>query len=269
MCDLIEYRVRTTVGGREVYSNIASANLPTGSSISEVTASKGTEESTVIVKWKVKRPDTEHDIYYRVQRRPIGETEWTLLTDEIHGTASEYTYIDNRPLAGSYYEYSVQAYGAECDNQLVQTDEVIAAGFSQAKGTITGHVSYGTGTAVQGAKVKLFKASSDAQNSQPQFLSRYINDEGKGLQWTADSAKYAGALNGGKELTLQLWAQPFVSGADQQQLLQLKNAIELGVKKSNGVFHLYHRQLKRRQDAYRVPVADVLYYRLHAHSRYL
>ena len=239
VCDLIEYRVRTTVGGREVYSNIASANLPTGSSISEVTASKGTEESTVIVKWKVKRPDTEHDIYYRVQRRPIGETEWTLLTDEIHGTASEYTYIDNRPLAGSYYEYSVQAYGAECDNQLVQTDEVIAAGFSQAKGTITGHVSYGTGTAVQGAKVKLFKASSDAQNSQPQFLSRYINDEGKGLQWTADSAKYAGALNGGKELTLQLWAQPFVSGADQQQLLQLKNAIELGVKKSNGVFHLY------------------------------
>ena len=239
VCDLIEYRVRTTVGGSEVYSNIASANLPAGSSISEVTASKGTEESTVIVKWKVKRPDTEHDIYYRVQRRPIGETEWTLLTDEIHGTASEYTYIDNRPLAGSYYEYSVQAYGAECDNQLVQTDEVIAAGFSQAKGTITGHVSYGTGTAVQGAKVKLFKASSDAQNSQPQFLSRYINDEGKGLQWTADSAKYAGVLNGGKELTLQLWVQPFVSGADQQQLLQLKNAIELGVKKSNGVFHLY------------------------------
>ena len=83
VCDLIEYRVRTTVGGREVYSNIASANLPTGSSISEVTASKGTEESTVIVKWKVKRPDTEHDIYYRVQRRPIGETEWTLLTEAV------------------------------------------------------------------------------------------------------------------------------------------------------------------------------------------
>lgn len=98
------------------------------------------------------RADVTNDIYFRVLRRVIGDTDWTLLTDEIHGTATEYTYTDDRPLAGSYYEYSVQAYGAKCDEQIVKTDEVIAPGFSQARGTITGHISYGSGTAVDGVK---------------------------------------------------------------------------------------------------------------------
>ena len=239
VCDMTDYRVTTLYEGREFTSNVYTGNLPAGSFIEEVKASTGTEESTVIVKWKVKRPDISNEIFFRVLRRPIGTEEWTVLTDEVHGTASEYTYIDNRPLAGTYYEYSVQAYGAKCDEQLVMTDEKIWPGFSQARGTITGHISFGSGTAVAGVKVNLVKASADDQTDQPQYLSRRIEGEGKGLQWIPDSAAYANVLNGQKELTLQLWAKPMSNGADTQTLLVLTGALELGLKQNGSGYHLY------------------------------
>ena len=239
ICEPKEYRVRVTINGRVLYSNIASTSVPDGTYVSEVFASTGTEENSVTVKWKVVRPDTQHDIWYRVLRRVIGDSEWTLLTDDKHGTASEYTFTDTRAVAGTYYEYSVEAYAAQCEQQLGKKNEVIAPGFSQANATITGHVSYGTGTAVQGAKVQLYTEPSEDEEITPQFFSRYISGAGKGLQWRGDSTRYASVLNGGKDMTLQLWARPSSFGADQQQLLQLTDALELGIKRSEGIFHLY------------------------------
>ena len=239
VCEPKEYRVRVSINGRVLYSNIASTSVPDSTYISEVVASTGTEESSVTVKWKVVSPDRQYDIWYRVLRRVIGDSEWTLLTDDKHGTASEYTFTDTRAVAGSYYEYSVEAYGAQCEAQLTKKNEVIAPGFSQANATITGHVSYGTGTAVQGAKVQLYNVPTEENDIVPQYFSRYISGAGKGLQWRGDSTRYASVLNGGKDMTLQLWARPSSFGADRQQLLQLTNAIELGIQRSEGVFHLY------------------------------
>ena len=239
VCEPKEYRVRVSINGRVLYSNIASTSVPDSTYISEVVASTGTEESSVTVKWKVVSPDRQYDIWYRVLRRVIGDSEWTLLTDDKHGTASEYTFTDTRAVAGSYYEYSVEAYGAQCEAQLTKKNEVIAPGFSQANATITGHISFGTGTAVQGAKVQLYNVPTEENDIVPQYFSRYISGAGKGLQWRGDSTRYASVLNGGKDMTLQLWARPSSFGADQQQLLQLTNAIELGIKRSEGVFHLY------------------------------
>lgn len=235
VCDLYVYRIMTRVNGYELYSDTLICNLPAGAYISEVKASTGTEEKNVIIKWKVARPGDD-DIQFRIMRRPIGTDEWTLLTDEIHGHATEYSYIDDRVMAGSYYEYTVEAYGAKCDGQLVKTDTQVTPGFSQARGTITGHIAYGSGTAVQGVRVNIVKSSADTNNDQVQFLSRHIDGEGKGLQWVADSAKYAGQLNGQKELTLQLWAKPLVgNGATTRTLLYLNNALELGVKNTDGM----------------------------------
>lgn len=101
VCEPKEYRVRVTINGRVLYSNIASTSVPDSTYISEVVASTGTEESSVTVKWKVVSPDRQYDIWYRVLRRVIGDSEWTLLTDDKHGTASEYTFTDTRAVAGS------------------------------------------------------------------------------------------------------------------------------------------------------------------------
>ena len=242
VCDQMDYRVKTSYVDRDFYSNIITGNLPAGSYISEVKASTGTEENTVIVKWKVARADVQNDISFRVLRRAVGTDEWTLLTDEIHGTASEYSYIDNRPLAGSYYEYTVEAYGAKCDDQLVKTDAAIVPGFSQARGTITGHIAYGTGTAVAGAKVNLIKSTADEGTDQPQYLSRYIEGPGKGLQWTAaDKEQYNKVINGDGAFTLQFWARPMsedAGGAANQTILRLGYGLELGVRSDDGT-HFY------------------------------
>lgn len=241
VCDLVEYQVKTTINGKEIASNIVTGNLPAGSYISEVKASTGTEDGNVVVKWKVARADKTNESHYRVLRRPIGTEEWTLLTDEIHGVESEYSYTDNNVSAGSYYEYTVEAYNAVCDEQFVQTDAQIVPGFSQARGTITGHVAFGSGTSVRDVRVNLVKSSADESDDLPQYLSRYIDGEGKGLTWIADSAKYAKSLNGNSDLTLQLWAKPMIEGgASKQAFLNLNNALELGVKRvtDNSYFEL-------------------------------
>ena len=235
VCDLMDYRVKTTYMNRDHYSNTITGNLPAGSYISEVKATTGTEEKNVIVKWKVARADMNNEIYYRVLRRPIGSDEWTVITEDVHGTASEYTYIDDRVMAGSYYEYTVEAYGAKCDEQLVKTDEQTTPGFSQARGTITGHISFGSGTAVRNVQVNLVKTTTDEATDQPQFLSRFIEGPGQGLQWTADSAKYAGLLNGNQEMTIQMWVRPQeTEGKSYRPLFVLDGALEVGVQTENG-----------------------------------
>ena len=234
VCDLYVYRIMTTINDKELFSDTLVCNLPAGAYISDVKATTGSEDKFVTVKWKVERPGDD-DIWFRILRRPIGSTEWTLLNDEIHGHSSEYTYNDQNVMIGSYYEYSIQAYGSKCEGQLVQTDSKIAPGFSQARGTITGHIAYGTGTAVAGARINLVKSSADEYTDRPQFLSRYIDGEGEGLQWTADSALYTKTLNGQKALSLQLWVKPS-NTSDQSggTILRLANALDLGVKSDDG-----------------------------------
>ena len=234
VCEPYVYRIAVNINGKELRSDTLVCNLPAGAYISDVKASTGTDEKSVTVKWKVARPGDD-DIWFRVMRRIIGSDDWTVLTDEIHGHAAEYEYKDVNVMAGSYYEYSVEAYGAKCEEQLVQTDRVVTPGFSQAKGTITGHISYGTGTAVSGVRVNLVKSSADESTDAKQFLSRYIEGEGKGLQWTADAEKYANVINGQQELTLQLWVKP-VAKQDEttQRLLCLNGALELGLTCGDG-----------------------------------
>ncbi|MBQ8487901.1 MAG: hypothetical protein IJ533_10310 [Prevotella sp.] len=240
-CDPKEYRVSVVVSNTQFCSDILGASLPSSTYISDLSVTTGTEEQKVVVAWKVESPDREHDIYYRVLRRIVGESDWVTLSSSKHGTFSEYEYTDDRAQAGTYYEYAVQAFGALCDEQLKQSDMIIKPGFSQARGTITGHIAYGSGTAVEGVRVNLVKASTTDDN-QPQYFSRRIDGDGTGLQWRADGSTYESVLNGQQPLTLQLWARPqstAAGGASQQQLLQIAGALEIGVKESGGRFHLY------------------------------
>ena len=123
VCDNIQYRVKTKWMDRDFYSNVIEGILPAGSYISDVTATTGTEESSVKIKWEVARPDKNNSLTFKVKRRPIGTEEWTTLDDNISGEKREF--VDQRPLAGTYYEYTVEAYGNNCPDQVTLTDAVI------------------------------------------------------------------------------------------------------------------------------------------------
>jgi hypothetical protein len=232
VCDYYDYRIVTKALDQEVLSGIINGcNTPGGSYITAIDATAGTEEKNVIVTWKVVQVGDD-DTYFRVLRRALGsDDDWTMLTDALHGRASEYTFIDDRAMAGSYYEYLVEAYGAKCEEQTVKSDVKSVPGFSQARGTITGHVAYGTGTAVAGVRVNLVKTTADESTDAQQFLSRYIEGEGNGLTWTADEARYDSTFSGKRMATLQLWAKPAVDGAGQMALAKIDGALEIGVKR--------------------------------------
>ena len=242
-CNPKEYRVSAMINNRQVCSDILGASLPSSTYISDVQVTTGTEEQKVVVRWKVESPDTEHDIYYRVLRRIVGETDWVTLSSSTHGTFNEYEYTDDRPQAGTYYEYAVQAFGALCDEQLKQSDMIVKPGFAQARGTITGHIAFGSGTAVQGVRVSLVRATAEQEGEQAQYFSRYIEDEGTGLLWQGDPATYAGLLNGKQPLTLQLWAKPAGDGSSQMSLVTLNGALQLGVKRVGTGYCLFAADL--------------------------
>ena len=243
-CDFYVYRIRTEVNGQEFFSDTLSANLPGSTYIKEVTATTGVHPDHVVVTWKVEQRGSD-DTWFSVLRRPLGSTndeDWVLLTNNISGTKSEYEYSDDRVMAGSYYEYTVQAFGLRCDEQVMQkTDQKTAPGFSSARGIISGHIAYGSGTSVSGVQVNLVKSSADESSDAPQFLSRFIDGEGVGLSWKGNSETIKGALTGQHPHTLQLWVKPQSSeGAVLQSLLKLTNSIELALQSDDGVnYQLY------------------------------
>ena len=128
VCDPVTYRIKTKVGGTFVYSDTLTTRLASGSYIKNVTATTGTEEKVVKITWDVANPDVVNDISYRVKRRPIGIEEWTTVY-ETSDKLSHYECEDQRPQTGTYYEYTVEAYGAKCAEQLdVKMDGIVAAG---------------------------------------------------------------------------------------------------------------------------------------------
>ena len=241
VCEAVTYRIKTRISGQDVYSDTLSTRLSSGSYIRKMTATTGTEQSVVKVEWDVENADPTNKIKYLVKRRPVGTEEWTTVSDSISDTKEHYEWTDTRPQTGTYYEYTVEAYGAVCPEQVEQAkmDGLVTPGFSQARGTITGHIAFGSGTAVQGARVNLIKSTADQESDQVQYLSRYIEGAGKGLVWQADPSKYDKLLCGSQPATLQLWAKPASEGSDQMALATLNGALQVGVKRVGGSYRLY------------------------------
>lgn len=240
VCEFYDYRVVATTLDTEFNSNeLLNCNLPAGTKILSIDATKGTEEKVVIVNWTVEQKGT-NDTYFNIERRTItnnGSGDWVKV-GEAHGTLSEYSYTDERVQAGSYYEYRVVAFGAQCEEQTVQSDEMTAIGFSQASGTITGHISYNGGNSVEGVHISLVKSGTDSNLQQ--FYSEYISGSGSALTWTPDSKRYGNVLNSNKPLSVQMWAAP-ISGKTYMPVFSLDGIIEVGLTENGNNYELCYK----------------------------
>ena len=145
-----------------------SGSISGSTEVSSVSASRGTYAGTVHLTWNVNQVGTS-PTYFNVQRRLLNsKNENDFLTIyTTSGIALTYNYEDNTAQPGTYYEYRVQCY-RECttggkteysDGGSRRTD-----GFAMATGIISGRVSYGTGTAVNGVKVNLEPSSTDGES---------------------------------------------------------------------------------------------------------
>ena len=237
-CEFYNYRVVASTLGTEFTSNKAeNCNLPAGTRILSIDATKGTEEKVAFITWTVDQRG-ESDTYFDIQRRSVtnGKTGEWVKVGETHGTAAEYSFTDERVEAGSFYEYRVVAYGALCEEQVVKSSEMTTIGYCQARGTITGHISYGTGTSVSGVRLNLIKSGSDGE--QAQFFSSYIHGKGDALNWLPDTTRYSKILKSDKPLSVQLWMAP-VDSIDWMRVFSFDCIADVRLYKNGKNYKLY------------------------------
>ncbi len=228
------YRLKANVMGMDVYSPIASARIG-GSQIKTFTATRGNYSSMVKLQWTVKQAGTTATNYI-LQRRPLGssdENEWADIYS-ISGTVTSYSYDDVTALPGSFNEYKIIIWSENKVNgvttQLVD-DSKTTDGFSVSSGIISGNISYGTGTAVEGAKVLLKQQSADGSLASGMH-SLKLGGYGSGISYGASNDALKSLF--AKDFSVQMYINPNnqVMSADggEYQLLYVKDVLDLRLK---------------------------------------
>ena len=154
------YRLKVAALGTTFRSPEISGVLKGVTTIKSFTASRGMYSGMVKLKWEANQLGSS-TTYFTISRRPLGSThenEWA----ELHttsGVGASYTFDDVTALPGNYYEYSVipsviipgnNGQQTVVNGKIAKTD-----GFSLSAGIVSGHITYGTGTAVGDVKVIL------------------------------------------------------------------------------------------------------------------
>lgn len=171
----LTYQYKMSVEAQETLfeKDGAEGSIQGASSVTSVVASRGAYNGTVRLTWEVKQVGTDLT-YFNLKRRLLGSRNdsdfQTIYTTS--GVADSYSYEDNTAQPGTYYEYLVECYrkckATETSTPVIsygasqQTD-----GFAMATGVISGRVSYGTGTAVDGVKVSLEANAADGEIVNP------------------------------------------------------------------------------------------------------
>ncbi len=239
-CKNYYYRVSATIFGKTFYSpRMGPATISGGTTIDNVSANRGTYTNVVKVQWDVTQVGTDATRFV-VSRRLFGsnDDEDYKQVHVVSGTESSYFFEDNTVQPGQFYEYQVVAQSNCTDPETNQSSYVrcsiaTADGFCQSRGIISGRITYGTGTAVPGARVLLSK-NTESTDSIKQFYSLGVNPQG-GILW-GPTAKAGKALFEGKPFTFQMYVRPatvletgstLIEGGEQFAL-QLKPAATTG-----------------------------------------
>ena len=156
------YRLKVNIFNEDQISQVVSAKLG-GSKITDFAASRGSYSNMVKLSWTVNQvgATTSNFIIYR---RPLGssdEDEWKDIYTT-SGTLTSYSYDDVTALPGSFNDYKIVLWTQDGQEQSV-SDMQTTDGFSVATGIISGNIAYGTGTAVEGAKVVLKQQNADGE----------------------------------------------------------------------------------------------------------
>ena len=211
------------------YSDTVYGHVLDGTTVTAMSATKGTSGNDVIVKWRAKQVGTQPTLF-EVQRRFVGGGEW-LVIHEQEGTLANYTYIDNTTEPGRYYEYRVVAYAPDCDSEAhVISNAMSDVGFAQASGVISGRVQFDTGTAVSDVRVTISR-ESDPMSGQSAH-SRSVLD-----QCDAITFKNLGEIVApNKPYTLQFYVRPDRTTSATMTLMEFPKPLKLNYNSDGDMF---------------------------------
>ena len=231
-----QYMIRTSVGDYTFNSSPIYAGLLSGSLVKSFTATKGVHDGTVRLSWNSKQVGTDNTTYV-VSRRYVGSTDDYMRIYTTSGTSEQYTYEDNTVQPGYYYEYKIEGYSSN-----VLQNSLTDAGFCQARGVISGRITYGTGSAVEDVRLTL-RASDSGESNTVRGYSQRFDGASTGITWQADSASVAKIFGSGKSSTVQLFVRPDAGLSEGAVLCNIPGAGQLyiGAAEGNG-YQLYCKQ---------------------------
>ncbi len=196
------YKVRLELaGGYRFESDAVSAGALENTTLKTFTATKGTHEGSVTLSWTASQVGTSNSTYV-ISRRYVNSNDAFMSINTTNGTDASYTFEDNTVKPGYYYEYSIQVFEGG-----VPRNTLYAVGFCQSRGTVSGLVKYGTGTAVPDVRLWL-RASDTGDDNTVKSSSQYINGTSEGIAWKADSAELDKVFGSGKDYTVQFFVRP-------------------------------------------------------------
>ena len=193
---------------KDYISDVAKGSLAGMSYVTQLTATRGTYSNMVKLNCSVKQVGNTLT-YIDLQRRPLGsvdDDDWITLTT-LSGTASSYSYDDVTALPGSYNEYRAMAWITHNDERK-ETDAKPADGFSVSTGVISGRITYGTGTAVEGVKVTLKQNNADGETVN---AMRSLKFSGAKAGVTYNTTNKGVKQLFGKDFSVQLFVSPSLS----------------------------------------------------------
>lgn len=198
-----QYKIRVSVANDKFHfeSDPITAGLLSGSRVKTFVATKGTHDATVRLSWTAKQVGTDNTTYV-ISRRYVNSGSDYMQIYSTNGSAELYTYEDNTVQPGYYYEYKIDAY-----NGSVQQNSLYDVGFCQARGVISGRVTFGTGSAVEDVRLTL-TASDSGDDNTVKGASQYVDGASTGIAWNADSKETEKVFGSDKDFTVQMFVRP-------------------------------------------------------------
>ena len=189
-----------------------------GSQLKEFTASRGDYNNVVKLQWTVKQVGADATSF-AIFRRPLGseeEKDWARIFTT-SGTGSVYSYDDTYAQQGTYNEYKVAI--IDKSNSATTYGYLTTDGFTYSTGVISGRIKYGTGTAVEGVKVKLKQQDADGDLTTAGMRSLHFSGQGAGMGYQTDNNEIQQLF--GNDFSVQMWVKPMKEemGKDGQDYL--------------------------------------------------
>ena len=228
------YIYRLTISVLDLnYEVLSNAVTVGGSKIKSFTASRGNYSNVVKLQWTVKQVGSE-DTEFALARRPLGsssESDWRdIYTTQ--GKSTTYSYEDVTAPSGSYQEYRVAVMGLDDKGNPEIKHSGTTDGFTFSSGIVSGRITYGTGTAVEGVKVTLKPQSAAGDMTSSMHSLRFSGNRSAGLFYQTESAEIRRLFDG--DFTLQMYLKP-----DFEEMSE--DNTRYAAFDSNDIFGLYLR----------------------------
>lgn len=204
------YKVAVSTHDRTFETNEVKAFYDKHSSLKALYASTGAYADKVTLEGHIDRMTTD-PTQYVVMRRMKGETASDFMTVGTGSTEDTvFVYNDQTAKVGDIYEYKVVLQEKGQDQKLVTLNDMERIGFCRSTGVVSGRVTYGTGTAVEGVKVCVSPDANDKVSHTGQY-ALYTETASSGVAWQPDMQKFSSLFGKGKSCSLQFWIRPDAS----------------------------------------------------------